>query len=192
MKKSLFAGLLAGFTLSVAGFAANAAVVDVIESPTGFFVPTDAEKYNSPYYRGYGEDWSWTHNAIGGVITDATLQISAFDVDFAQGENDGIYAYDNGIEIFLGYLIGENDAWAFTDFVLGANFFDDIANGLQILIKIDEGDDEWFVTLAKSALQINGNIPQNPNPGQVPEPLSLALMGLGLASLAVTRRRQSA
>ncbi|MCS6986329.1 MAG: hypothetical protein NZM40_02675 [Sphingomonadaceae bacterium] len=30
--------------------------VDVVEAPTGFFVPTDAQKYDWPYYRWFGDD----------------------------------------------------------------------------------------------------------------------------------------
>ena len=74
----------------------QAATVDVVEAPTGFFVPTDAQKYDSPYYRYVSEDWGWVHNAIAGVITSAELLIAAFDVDYSLGELDEIFAMDDG------------------------------------------------------------------------------------------------
>ncbi|MGL6044028.1 MAG: hypothetical protein ACRC1J_08905, partial [Sandaracinobacteroides sp.] len=121
--------------------------IDVVEAPSGFFVPTDAEKYDDPYYRGFGEDWEWQHGAIITPFTTASLSISAFDVDSCCGEKDDIYVKDNGVWVFLGTLSGENDQWDYgNSFDLGANLFDDILAGLMVQIRIDQNNDDWIVT----------------------------------------------
>ncbi|KAF0232929.1 MAG: hypothetical protein FD177_2107 [Desulfovibrionaceae bacterium] len=176
-----------------------AAVTDVKDFTgqpgTSYFVNDDANKYSSPYYRWAGDDWGWTHSAIAGTITSAALNISAFDVDASSGEVDYIYAFDNGNAVLLGPLSGGNDIWAFSNFVLGANFYDDIATGLQVWIDIDSTSSGWAVTLAKSALSIDGGTLPPPAPGPTaatPEPGTLLLLGIGAAGVVWMRRRKAA
>jgi hypothetical protein len=191
LKPALAGMLAAGLLASTAG---AVAVTDVVEAPTGFFVPTDAQKYDSPYYRGAGQDWEWQHSAIATPFTTASLNISAFDVDSDSGEVDEIYAMDDGVWTYLGTLTGSDDAWEFgNSFDLGNNFFDDIADGLMVQIRIDQLNQGWIVTLGKSALSLDGGGLPPPTPGVVPEPATWAMMilGFGLVGSMARRRNRS-
>ena len=188
----LTAAMLLCFTTGMAN-----AAVDVAEAPTGFFVPSEAEQYDSPYYRTASQDWGWTHGAIAAGFTSASLNISAYDVDTdgkggaSPPEVDNIYAFNGTSWELLGSLQGFGDVWEFTTFNLGSQFFDEITNGLQVRIDIDANNDGWQVTLAKSTLTTDGSNPGNPNPGgAVPEPATWAMMigGLGLVGLQMRRR----
>lgn len=193
--------LLAGVAVTTVALGASAgalAASDTKQAPTGFFTPVGSFETTSPYYRFGGDDWGWTHGAILGSITSATLNISAFDVDFCAAltsscEHDKIYAYDNGVQTLVGELSGLDSAFGFTSLVLGANFFDDINNGLQVFMDIDTTNGGWAVSLAKSVLLTDGGTLPNPNPTPVPEPETYAMMlaGLGLLGFVARRRKQA-
>lgn len=194
MKKIILLTLAA--ILPYGAIAQAAPVTDVIQAPSNYFVPSDAQKYSSPYYRYAYSDWEWTHNAIAGTITSATLNISSYDVDYDSwssyysGERDAIYVYDGSNKVFLGNLPGIGDTWSYASFTLGSQFFDDINSGLKVFMDIDSTNQGWAVTLAKSVLSVDGGEIPNPNPGTVPEPSTVALLGLGLAGIAVMGKRK--
>lgn len=191
--KKLISVLCGASALLVA--APAAATVDVVEAPTGYFVPDDTQLYNSPYYR-YGGSWDWTHGAIAPGFATASLYIAAFDVDDGTDggfppEIDNIYAMDNGAWTLLGILDQtSSDNWTYTTFDLGANFFDDIAAGLQVRVDIDVGDTGWALALSKSVLTTDGEAPPPPTPGAVPEPATWLLMMLGFGLVGGVLRSQ--
>lgn len=171
-------------------------ITDTIDATDGqagtYFVPTDAQKYDSPYWRGRDQDWGWTHNPIAGTgFTTATLNISAFDVDYSSGERDAISIVTGG-GIFLGYLAGSNNSWAFTTFNLTPllpALETEINAGLQIFMDIDANRTGWLVTLAKSSLSVDGGALPPPQPGVPDGGSTLALLGLALAGLRFAKLR---
>lgn len=179
------------------GVSAFAAGIDVQQSPTNYFVPTDAQKTTSPYYRGASQDWGWTH---GGIDTTsaltANLDISAFDVDYTAigwiGERDLVEAYDANTSswISLGYLAGGDNVWAFTTFSLNlGTFANDIMAGLQVRMNVDTTNEGWYVTLAKSVLTVDYSSLPPPAPSVPDSASSLALLAAGLAALGAYRRK---
>jgi hypothetical protein len=175
---------------------AQAAAINTVEAPTGFFTPTDAQKTEFPYYRYSAHSWGWAHGALPGSFSSATLNISAFDIDASTGEVDQVWAMDSGTWVLLGALAGNDNIFAFSNFTLGANFYDDINLGLQVRMDIDTLQQNWAVSLAKSTLSVDGGVLPPPEPGPVaaiPEPHSYALMlaGLGLVAVMARRRRRS-
>ena len=139
-------------------------------------------------------------NAISESFTSATLSISAWDVDADDTydpEVDDIYVFENSVGDFvlIGSLDGANDEYSYTSFALGSEFFDDIANGLQVFMDIDATNtspyDNWAVTLAKSVISCDGAVIPDPDPNPVPEPGSVTLILLGcLSFIGCTIRRK--
>lgn len=193
IRKKILAAAL-GIVLACGTMAGAAPITDIVQAPTPYFAPDQFSTYNAPYYRWYNEDWGWSHSAIGAPFATATLNISAWDVDALafDPEIDLVYANDSGTWVLLGSLAGLDNAWGYSNFVLGANFFDDIATGLQIFLDIDSTHQTqyWAVSLAKSVLSLDGGIIPNPNPNiPAPEPSTFLLVGAGLAGAAALRKR---
>lgn len=202
--KKLIGAAIFGMVALGASVTANAVPVTDVQNygnntATEYFVDVDANKYNSPYYRWWDEDWGWTHDAIAGSFTSIVLDISAFDVDWSFGERDIISIWDGSSWLNFGDLAGANDIWAFTTIDLSGFAWAEaqVNAGLQVAMDIDatHNYDFWAVTLAKAVLTVDGGSQACvPTPGvpcvSAPEPTILALLGLGLAGFGVSRRRK--
>jgi hypothetical protein len=150
-----------------------------------------------------GDDWGWQHNPVVGYTT-ATLNVSAYDVDFSSGERDAIYIGSNTGPgaFFLGYLTGTNNAFSFTSFdVSSPAYAAMLAAGLEVWIAINTGSqldptgtDGWLVSLSKSVLTTDGASPGDPNPGTTPVPAALPLFATGLGAMGLLgwRRKKKA
>lgn len=201
LKCGILAVALSGF----AGFA-SAASVDTIDASSGqadtYFVPTVGQETTSPYYRGNGDDWEWTHNAVAdaATATSVELDISAYDVDespcgLTSCEVDNIYGYDEDTSswLLIGSLIGDNNAFSFTTFDLmtaaGGALLDEVVTGLSLMIEIDELNAGWLVSLSKSVITTDGANPGNPNP-VVPLPAAGWMLIAGIGGLGALKRRK--
>ena len=196
--------LLAGLFISSSVFAATVDTIDATSPTTNaspnYFTPSDMTTYDSPYFRRAGQDWGWAHNAVNLPFTTATLSVSAFDVDNPSNiagftnETDKIEGWETSSASWelIGVLAGASDVYSFTTFDLGANWADEIFSGLQIRIFIDETNQGWAVTLAKSVLATDGAPIGNPNPGSVPVPAAAWLFGSAILGFFGMRRKNQA
>jgi hypothetical protein len=131
------------------------------------------------------QDWGWTHDftmlvpkdATG--IESATVAIEAWDVDSDEGEDDIIYA--NGVR--LGMLTGTMSEWSTTTFALPRSVLDDLwrHGHVDLFMDIDANPGGFRVTLGQSTLTAHYAV------GQIPEPTTVMLLGLG--GLWAFRRR---
>jgi hypothetical protein len=194
---------IAAAMVLVSGFTSATLITDVKEysnnTATEYFVDIDANKTNDPFYRDMDEDWGWEHNAISGTFASILLDISAYDVDFGQGELDAISIFDGLTWINMGDLTGNNNTWDFTQFDLsGFGWANAQVNaGLQVKLDIDTNRAGWLASLGKSVLSVNttggggGGTGCVPTPGvpceTIPEPTTFAIFALGMVGL-ISRR----
>lgn len=170
----------AGIVLSgIAGAVQADMITDVVQWNTeinpNYFVDDAANTYNTEYYRWFNQDWGWSHSAVDATFSSATLSISAWDVDASSGEVDEIFVKDEGSFVKIGNLAGGNNAYSYTTFTLGSNFYNEIASGLEVYMNIDATHNYkiWAVTLAKSVLSLDGAVIPDPNPDPDPDPVSV-------------------
>jgi len=178
-----------------------------------YFVPTGEILDHSPWHAISNEDWGWTHdlNALvpkdAAGIQSATLTIVAWDVDAEEGERDGIYALLGGppatrakLGLLQSYLaapisvpwsgagqVGNyGQYWSTTSFDLPTDVLDQLWQDgeLSVFMDIDQSLDGFRVTLEHSTLTVNYL-----TAGQVPEPATIGLLGLGGLFTLARRRR---
>jgi len=87
----------------------------------------------------------------------------------------------------IGVFAGASDIYSFNALDLGSSWAAEISTGLAVTMTLDNNNEGWFVTLAKSALSTDGAPIDNPNHGTVPVLVTDWLLGsavLGFFSYA--------
>ena len=149
--------LLTSLLVVVASFVVSASATtteDVVQAPTGYFLPAAANPNNSPWYRWYDEDWGWAHtfNPANKVLISASLEIYAYDVDSGATDPEVDVISADGTN--LGNLAGASGTWSTNTFSVPVSLLADGTLNVWMDIDSTHSSYAWAVTLEYSKLTV--------------------------------------
>lgn len=197
LPKSALRTALTGFALILAGASApaNAVVLDFEDVTAPSFLPTD---YHGLTFSGGDGELSWVIGTEGDGVFPGT-----------ETHSPSQYAWSNGATnlSISGALFDFNSMWARTgaDFTINgaaiARGFSGVTELYTVVLDLTPsyqffalnfiGIDSWTLTDQNGNVLLD-DITLNDSPNDVPEPITLGLLGAGLVGIGAMRRRSQA